>query len=103
MKVTVDLPEGLVKKVKLRAVHDGRKLKDTVQELLVQGLSVDLLGAKAKKRKPRLVTNPKTGFPEIDCGSGSRRSTLTMEQHNELIRRIEEEQDLESVGISVRR
>ena len=31
MKTTLDLPDALVKQVKLRALHDGRKLKDAVR------------------------------------------------------------------------
>jgi plasmid stability protein len=45
MKTTVDLPDGLVKAVKLRAVHDGRKLKDTVAELLRTGLAHPAVGS----------------------------------------------------------
>jgi len=38
MKTTVDLPDALVKEIKLRAVHEGKKLKDAVAELLRLGL-----------------------------------------------------------------
>ena len=34
MKTTLDLPDALVKQVKLRAVREGRKLKDAVADLL---------------------------------------------------------------------
>ena len=30
MKITLDLPDTLVKQVKLRALHDRRKLKDAM-------------------------------------------------------------------------
>jgi hypothetical protein len=39
MKTTLDLPDDLVKEVKLRAVHEGKKLKDAVAELLRKGLA----------------------------------------------------------------
>jgi len=39
MKTTLELPDELVKEVKLRAVHEGGKLKDTVAELLRLGLT----------------------------------------------------------------
>ena len=32
MKTTLDLPGDLVREIKLRAVHEGSKLKDTVGE-----------------------------------------------------------------------
>ena len=38
MKTTLDLPADLVKAMKLRAVHEGRKLKDVAAELLERGL-----------------------------------------------------------------
>ena len=40
MKTTLDLPDALVKQVKLRAVREGRKLKDAVADLLRKGLAV---------------------------------------------------------------
>ena len=39
MKTTIDLPADLVRQVKLEALHEGRKLKDTMAELLRRGLS----------------------------------------------------------------
>lgn len=39
MKATIDLPDHLVKQLKLRAVHESRTLKDLVAELLTDGLS----------------------------------------------------------------
>ncbi len=38
MKMTVDLPNDLVREIKLRAVHEGRKLKEVVADLLRLGL-----------------------------------------------------------------
>lgn len=38
MKTTVDLPNELVREIKLRAVNEGRKLKEVVTELLRFGL-----------------------------------------------------------------
>lgn len=53
MKTTLELPEDLVKEIKLRAVHEGAKLKDLVAALLRAGLrsaSVDGSGtARADK------------------------------------------------------
>lgn len=39
MKTTIDLPDALVKEIKLRALYDGQKLKDAVAELLRKGLA----------------------------------------------------------------
>jgi plasmid stability protein len=45
MKTTLDLPDDLMRAVKIRAVHEHKKLKDTIAELLRKGL--------ARQRKPR--------------------------------------------------
>ena len=39
MKTTLDLPDDLMRAVKIRAAEDNRKLKDTFADLLRQGLS----------------------------------------------------------------
>ena len=44
MKTTLELPDDLVKAVKLLAVHEGKKLKDAVADLLRQGLEAAAAG-----------------------------------------------------------
>jgi hypothetical protein len=39
VKTTLELPEELMRAVKIRAVNDGRKLKDVVADLIRRGLS----------------------------------------------------------------
>lgn len=39
MKTTLELPEALLQRIKLRAVHRKRKLKDEVAALLEAGLA----------------------------------------------------------------
>ena len=41
MKTTFDLPPDLVREVKLRAVHEGRMLKDVAADLLTRGLTTE--------------------------------------------------------------
>ncbi len=41
MKTTIDLPDDLVRELKIRAVREDRKLKDLVAELLRAGLQVE--------------------------------------------------------------
>ena len=38
MKTTLDLPDSLMNEIKLRAVHEGREVKDVVADLLTAGL-----------------------------------------------------------------
>lgn len=59
MKTTLELPADLVREVKLRAVHEGRKLKDTVADLLRRGLA-----AREKKGSSK---STRVKLPLIQC------------------------------------
>jgi plasmid stability protein len=48
MKTTLDLPDDLMRKVKIRAVHEHKKLKDTIAELLQKGM------AASSARRPKI-------------------------------------------------
>ncbi len=57
MKTTLELPNDLVREIKLKAVHEGRKLKDAMADLLRAGLAAGAAKAEdgsARKRKARL-------------------------------------------------
>ena len=41
MKTTLELPDELMREVKIRAVHEHKKLKDTVAELIRKGIAAD--------------------------------------------------------------
>ena len=64
MKTTLDLPDALVKQVKLRALREGRKLKDAVADLLRKGLAADAAPA---AEPPVVARDRKTGLPLIEC------------------------------------
>ena len=48
MKTTLDLPDDLMQQVKIRAVHEKKKLKDAVAELIRKGI------AASKSKRPKL-------------------------------------------------
>lgn len=48
MKTTLDLPDELMREVKIRAVHEHKKLKDAIAELIRKGM------AAGKTRVPKL-------------------------------------------------
>jgi plasmid stability protein len=66
MKTTLDLPDALVKQVKLRAVREGRKLKDLVADLLRKGLAATA-NEKTNIQSPSIIVDKKTGLPLIEC------------------------------------
>jgi len=53
MKTTLDLPDDVVRAVKIRAVEENRRLKDVVADLLRRGLAQDR-GPKAPRRRLKL-------------------------------------------------
>jgi plasmid stability protein len=51
MKTTLDLPDDLMHEVKIRAVHEHKKLKDAIAEFLRKGLA-------AGKTQPPKIPKP---------------------------------------------
>ena len=93
MKTTLDLPNDLVRELKLRAVHEGRKLKDVAAALLAAGLVAFLVAglvesqaatppaksvkkpaasavAKKSPAKTGIAQNPYLGAIVVDAASG---------------------------------
>ncbi|HET9211940.1 MAG TPA: antitoxin [Thermoanaerobaculia bacterium] len=64
MKTTLDLPDDLVRAVKIRAVEENRKLKDVIADLLRRGLA-QRRGAPAAARK-------RLKLPLIECAHEAR-------------------------------
>lgn len=50
MKTTVELPDDLMRAVKIRAASEGRKLKDVMAELVRQGLAQASSGPRERRR-----------------------------------------------------
>jgi hypothetical protein len=59
MKTTLDLPEDLLRAVKIHAAEENRRLKDTMADILRRGLSQD---ARGSATIPRRMT-----LPLIEC------------------------------------
>ncbi len=66
MKTTLDLPDALVKQVKLRALQEGRKLKDEVADLLRRGLA-SLANSHPEAGATLVTQDNDTGLPLIEC------------------------------------
>jgi plasmid stability protein len=60
MKTTLDLPDDLVREVKIRAVRENRKLKDAITELLRRGLS------------QKSATGSRVELPLVQCSHAAR-------------------------------
>ena len=54
MKTTLDLPDDLMRAIKIRAVKENRKLKDAIADLLRRGLSRDSAGPSSVRKRVTL-------------------------------------------------
>lgn len=66
MKTTLDLPDELMRAIKVRAAQQGRKIKDVVTELLRSGLSQTHSGAP-------IPTPRRVQLPLVHCGGAATR------------------------------
>ena len=64
MKTTLDLPDDLVRAVKIRAVEEDRKLKDMIADLLRRGLAQKSGAPAAVRRHLKL--------PLVECAHEAR-------------------------------
>ena len=69
MKTTLDLPAELVRRLKLRAIHEQRKLKDLAAEVLRDGL--EARSPRRREKPARIGKDKKTGLPVILCRRAS--------------------------------
>lgn len=84
MRTTFDLPDELMRAVKIRAVHEGRKLKDMVALLLRRGLG--------KATEDRDETGTRVRLPLVHCAHAARsEGALTPERVAQAL--IEDETD----------
>jgi plasmid stability protein len=63
MKTTLDLPDDVVRAVKIRAVEENRKLKDMIADLLRRGLSQEPRVSAVRKR---------VKLPLVECAHEAR-------------------------------
>ena len=52
MKTTLDLPDELMREVKIRAVHENKKLKDAIADFIRKGL---IAGRTRQRKIPKPV------------------------------------------------
>jgi plasmid stability protein len=67
VKTTLELPDDLVRRMKIRAVQERRPLKRLVAELLNQGLNASSAPNPAPPAATSRVTVAENGFPVFRC------------------------------------
>ena len=88
MRTTLDLPDDLMRTVKLRAASEGRKLKDVIAESLRRGLA---------EEAPSRPVRHRVALPLI---KGGRRASKDQEMTPQRVAQLLTELDAGSVGAS---
>lgn len=91
MKTTLELPDPLMRQVKIRAASQGRKLKDIVSELIQHGL--EFTGKSKSSASPVVEKDKKRGLPVLKAIPDAPATQLTAEQLLALEKSVLEEDD----------
>jgi plasmid stability protein len=101
MKTTLDLPDELIREVKLRAVVQRRTVKDLVAEFLRQGLGM----APATSRQPppagSMVEIGPEGLPVIKCQPNAPATRMSAKKLLQLEQAAQTGEDLKHAGFPV--
>jgi len=101
MKTTLDLPDELIRAVKLRAVIQRRTVKDLVAEFIREGLGI------APTRRPKapavgsLVQIGEGGLPTVRCHADAPATRMSVEELLMIEHDTQSVEDLKHAGITV--
>jgi plasmid stability protein len=87
MKTTLELPDELMRAVKIRAVNEGRRIKDVVADLLAEGL--------AHPPVPTVQVRHTVRLPLVRCAHAARSGEMTPDAVAALL----DAEDAEAAGI----
>jgi len=99
MKTTLELPDDLMREVKIRAAQQGRKMKDIMAETLRSGLFPK--SAVGQAPKPRITKHPTLGHLVVTGTPNAPASSMTIEQILQLEQDALYQEDLQRAGISL--
>lgn len=99
MKTTLELPDDLVQRIKIRAVQERRPLKRLVADLLIKGMEMPpLAGSTDQAALPAAITLNEQGFPLFRCRPNAREGVLTAQEIVALEQEILEEEEMRHAG-----
>lgn len=93
MKTTLDLPDDLVRQLKLRAVLQGRTLKELTTELLRQALSAPAPVERAQEPDEERLLVTSDGLPVFRCRPDAPATKMSVEELLALAEQASEEED----------
>ena len=99
MKTTVDLPDDVVREVKIRAAQEGRKMKHVLEDALRAGLGLTG-GSESPLPGVRVEADPQTGLPVIVAVADARESTMSREDFKRLEQDAQYREDLCRAGLA---
>jgi hypothetical protein len=93
MKTTLELPNDLVREIKLQAVNEGRKLREVIADLLRRGLGQD-------PEKAALATPSRQhiDLPLFPCAPDAPAARMSMEELIAMEHTTLTQEDLERLG-----
>jgi len=97
MKTTLDLPNELVREMKLRAAQAGRTIKEVAASLLVSGLAAQ----SAKKKKAAPARKGALELPLFKCAKNAPARRMGIEGLLALQQTAQTQEDLERLGLSL--
>ena len=101
MKTTLDLPDELMREAKLRAVAQGRTLKDLVADCIRQGLGLALpVTPSASALGDRVLMEP-NGLPVIRCRADAPVLRANLQDLLALEQQAQTEEDMQHAGRAV--
>lgn len=102
MKTTLDLPDDLVRRIKIRAVHERKPMKRLVADMLTQSLDapVNPVASSYPATLPEGLMLNERGFPVFRCGPHAPASKMTVEELLALEQESRFGEDMQRAGIS---
>ena len=100
MKTTLDLPDELIREVKLRAVVQRRTVKDLVAEFLRQGLGMAPSAPPKPPPAGSMVEIGPKGLPVIRCNPKAPATRMNGEKLLQLEQTAQAEEDAKHAGFA---
>ncbi len=101
MKTTLDLPDEIVREMKLRALMQGRTLRDLATEFLRQGLGMAAPSPVTAFSPDSPIQINENGFPVFRSGNHAPAQHMTIEQLLQFEQDALYSEDMQRAGISV--
>lgn len=97
MKTTLELPDDLMREVKIRAATQGRKLKDVVTDAIRKGLDTRPLSVGPPQAV--ITKHPTLGFPMVKCAATAPAATMPPGALLQLEQNVLAADDLKRAGL----